>query len=99
MPEHVAVWMDTIALSGERAWRLYETDVLVGSYESVGFFRVRMPGTDRLEYYQDPISYVQHRHDQGIRVELLTVDLELWRARRRTFHLKRALPEESEEDP
>ena len=91
----VNVWVDGVNLVGERTWRLYETNVIAGSYESLGFFRVREGS--HISYYQDPLSYVQHRADMGVHVELLSVDLETWRARRRTYQLKRLLPEDSEE--
>ena len=92
------VWMDRVNLVGERSWALYETDVHEGSYESLTFFRVRTPNSDIITYYQDPISYVQHKADQNIKVELLNVDIEAWRVRRREWKLKRCLGTWSETD-
>ena len=95
----VCLWMDRVNLAGERTWALYETDVAEGSWNALTFFRVRTPGSDKITYYQDPISYVSHKADLGVKVELLNVDIEAWRARRRNFNLKRCLGTWSETAP
>ena len=47
-----------------------------------------VPPEVRPHYYQDPLSYMQHRADQGYECDVSPMAIEDWRARRRSFRLK-----------
>ena len=76
----LATWDPTLE---ERVWLQYETSVVEGPPRAGQFFSVRQPYATTVDYYQDPMAYVQHRMDQNVRVDLTTVAVEDWRARRR----------------
>ena len=77
---NVFIWNVVWTLDGH-VWKLSETNIPIGSWESRRFFSVRAPCSTNTEFYHTPDDYVLHRADEGYDVQVDPTTLALWHER------------------